>query len=411
MRFPHFTPDARRPTPDANSSSCTLISLLLHVLFIALFSLPLHASEKKDFDKELARQRHELDDLRDRLQSEQKDLANLREEKVSALGTLEKIAGNLRHTDEYLNRLETTEETLNRSLAEVKAEMAEVEKRIRERNEVMARRVRALYIGGSPDRFMMQGWESGDGDFLRKVFFMKRVLRYDRKLVEASREDAAAKQRAADKLDERLAELDKFRARKSQEKESFSRARREQEKHLAAIQTDEKIKQRALEELEENARLVNEIITALEKRRKEEQARTKKAAAVLESGTKYCLPVEGEVVSKYGLQYHATLKTTTKNLGIEIKGAAGTPVRAAVSGEVALITRIPGYGLGVILDNGSDIYTIYANLAGVKVRQGDKIKTCQELGAVSVEKGRVYFEVRKGTRTVDPGEWLKSGGK
>ena len=369
------------------------------------------AADKKDYDRELSRQRKELDELRDRLQNEQKDLANLRIEKESALGVLEKIAGNIRHTEEYLSRLETTEEALTRSLAAVEAELAEIAARIKERNEVMARRVRALYVTGGPDRFVMQGWESGSGDFLRKVFFMKRVLRYDRKLVDAGREDAQAKQRAADKLDARLAELNQFRERKSKEKETFSRARRDQEKHLATIQTDEKAKQKALEELEENARLVNEIIAALEKRRKEEQARTKKAAVVLETGTKYCLPVEGEVVSKYGLQYHATLKTTTKNLGIEIKGAAGTPVRAAVSGEVALITRIPGYGLGVILDNGSDIFTIYANLAGIKVRQGEKIKTCQELGGVSVETGRVYFEVRKGTRTVDPGEWLKSGGK
>jgi murein hydrolase activator len=242
------------------------------------------------------------------------------------------------------------------------------------------------------------------------VFFMKRVLRYDRSLVQAGREDAALKQRAAAKLNVRLAELEGFRAHKAQEKETYSRARKQQEKRLAEIQSDETAKQEALKELEENARLINDIIVALEKRRKEEQARNKKAT-VLETGSKYCLPVEGEVVSKYGLQYHSTLKTTTKNLGIEIRGQPGTAVRAAVSGEVALITRIPGYGMGVILDNGSDIFTIYANLAGIKARQGDKVRTCQELGTVSVEAGRVYFEVRKGTKTLDPSAWLKSGGK
>jgi septal ring factor EnvC (AmiA/AmiB activator) len=162
--------------------------------------------------------------------------------------------------------------------------------------------------------------------------------------------------------------------------------------------------------MEENARLINEIIASLEKKRKEDQAKKKKAT-VLETGSKYCLPVEGEIVSKYGLQFHSTLKTTTKNLGIEIQGHPGAPVRAAVSGEVALITRIPGYGLGVILDNGSDIFTIYANLAGVKVRPGDKVKTCEDIASVSAEQSRVYFEVRKATRTLDPAEWLHSSGQ
>ena len=113
-----------------------------------------------------------------------------------------------------------------------------------------AKNIIFLYMDGGPDRFVMQGWEPGHGDFLRKVFFMKRVLRYDRQLVEASREDAELKRRAAAKLDARLAELDRFRARKSQERETFTRARREQEKRLASLQSDEQAKQRALAELE-----------------------------------------------------------------------------------------------------------------------------------------------------------------
>ncbi|HKP96371.1 MAG TPA: peptidoglycan DD-metalloendopeptidase family protein [Fibrobacteria bacterium] len=373
-------------------------------------SSPAAASDKKDYDREIARQRKELDELRDRLQSEQKELEFLREKRESTLGTLDKIAGNIKHTEQYLSKLDATEETLNSSLGAVRQELREVEARIGERNNVMARRVRTLFMSGSPDRLVLRGWEAGHGDFMRKVFFMKRVLRYDRSLVDAGREDAALKQKAMSKLDARIAEVDRFRAHKAQEKETYSRARTQQERNLAAIQSDEAAKQRALQELEENARLITDIIAALEKRRKEELARNKKAT-VLETGSKYCLPVDGEVVSKYGLQYHATLKTTTKNLGIEIRGAAGAPVRAAVSGEIALITRIPGYGMGVILDNGSDFFTIYANLAGIRARQGDKVKTCQELGTVSVESGKVYFEVRKGTKTLDPSEWLRSGGK
>jgi murein hydrolase activator len=402
-----------RPERRADSTPRRLAGLGLPVLLAALLaSAPdLGAADKRDYDREIARQKKELDDLRDRLQSEQRELSRLRERKETALGTLEMLAGNIRHTEEYLARLEATEGILGKSLSSVREELGGIEARIRERNQVMAKRVRALYMEGGPDRFVMRGWEPGHGDFLRKVFFMKRVLRYDRELVEAAREDADLKRRTAGKMDARLAELSRFRARKAEERETFSRARREQEKRLAALQTDEHAKQQALAELEENARLVNEIIASLEKRRKEQEARGKKAVGVLETGSKYCLPVQGEVVSKYGLQYHATLKTTTKNLGIEIKGASGAGVRAAVSGEVALISRIPGYGMGVILDNGSDIFTIYANLAGIRVRQGDKVKTCQELGTVSTEAGRVYFEVRKGTKTLDPAEWLRSGGK
>jgi len=385
-----------------------MIRVMLVALALWAGSAP--AAPKKDFDREIARQRRELDELREKLRREQKQLESLREKKVSTLGRLEKIAAGLRTTEEYLAKLDDTEETLNKSVSAVRGELGTVEERIRDRNEVMARRVRALFVSGGPDREVLRDWEGGQGDFMRKVFFMKRVLRYDKSLVEAGREDAEAKRKALGLLNGRISELDGFRKRKAREKLTFGRARLEQQKRLAEIQSNEQAKREALKEIEENARLITEIIATLEKRRKQEAARNKQAS-VLETGAKYCLPVEGPVVSKYGLQYHSTLKTTTKNLGIEIGGKPGASVRAAVSGEVALITRIPGYGMGVILDNGSEFFTIYANLSGIRVRQGDKVRTCQDLGAVSVEAGRVYFEVRKGTRTLDPVNWLKSSGK
>ncbi len=396
-----------RPRPAARALAC--------LAACALLSLPLPARaapapEGKGFDKEIARQKRELDDLRERVEREQKALAGLKQRQTSALGRLERLAGSIRLTEEYLAKLETTERTLHSSVATAERDLAEVEARIRERNRVMARRVRVLYMRGSPDRQLLEGWEPGRGDFLRKVFFMKRVVRYDQSLLEEGRRDAAKRREALARLDARAREVASFRSRKAREKETFSRAKREQEKSLAGIQSDVASRQEALREMEENARLITEIIAALERRRKEEMARTRKAASRLESGSRFCLPVEGEVVSKYGLSYHSTLKTTTKNLGIEIQGKPGGPVRAAVSGEVALITRIPGYGMGVILDNGSEYFTIYANLAGIKVRPGGKVRTCEEIASVGTQPSRVYFEVRKGTKTLDPIVWLKSSG-
>jgi septal ring factor EnvC (AmiA/AmiB activator) len=379
------------------------------LLLAALALLPAGAAPKKGFDREIARQRRELDDLKNRLEREQKALADLKEKQAGTLGRLERLAGNIRLAEEYLAKLDAAEETLNRSLGAARAELAALEDRIGRRNEVMARRVRVLYMKGGPDRMLVEGWEPGRGDFLRKVFYMKRVVRYDRTLIEDGRKDASVRRKALRKLDERAAELARFRGHKARERETYTRAMREQERALAGIRSDVASKQRALEEMEENARLITGIIAALEKRRKEEEARTRKST-VLEKGSRYCMPVEGEVVSRYGLQYHSTLRTTTKNLGIEIQGRPGTLVRAAVSGEVALVTRIPGYGMGVILDNGSQYYTIYANLASIRVRPGDKVKTCEDLAAVSADPSRVYFEVRQGTKTLDPVKWLRSSG-
>jgi len=118
------------------------------------------------------------------------------------------------------------------------------------------------------------------------------------------------------------------------------------------------------------------------------------------------------LVSRYGLQYHATLKTKTKNLGVEFLERPGKSVLAAGAGEVVYVNGIPGYGRGVIIYNGSGIYTIYGNLSEIKVKEGDKVKGCQGIARIpfsgSKMNQRVYFEVRKEKQSLDPVKWLKS---
>jgi septal ring factor EnvC (AmiA/AmiB activator) len=80
-----------------------------------------------------------------------------------------------------------------------------------------------------------------------------------------------------------------------------------------------------------------------------------------------------------------------------------------VTGEVAMVTAIPGYGPGIILDNGSGYFTIYANLAGIKVGVGDVVNTCQDMATLAGKPGTLYFEVRRGTKTLNPETWLRSG--
>ncbi len=380
------------------------LSALVFILGILALALPTLAA-RSDFDQEIARQKQDLQALRQRLERGQQELESLKAKQSSALGAIDKLAGSIALTDTYLRKLETTEQWLDHAVHETEAEVGELSRRIRDRNALMARRVRSLYIAGGPERTLFAA-SDGEGDFLERVYFMRRILRYDAGLVTLSKADAARKRAILRRLNGRRDELQLFRDLKAREKIRFARARSDQEKDLAHLQNDMHAKNKALKEMEENEQLLNEILAGLEKRRQQELARNKKARA-LETGTKYCSPVEGPVVSRYGMHYHATLKTTTRNLGIEIEGADGAAVKAAVAGEVALITRIPGYGQGIILDNGSGYFTIYANLSAIRVRTGDKVKTCQEIAEMATEPGRLYFEVRQGTKTLDPTAWLQ----
>jgi septal ring factor EnvC (AmiA/AmiB activator) len=365
-------------------------------------------SQSSDTDKELAAQRKELNAVRARLEKEQKELSVLRSRKTATVGELRKLENNIARTNAYLLKLEATERALKASAENTRGELREIQARLNRRSRAMAKRVRMLYMAGRPeDILFIPG--VGEGDFLKRAYLVRRLIAYDRRLVVENRADMGQKEAGLRKLLVQTEEIEIFQKRKKQEVETFTRAKTDQQQTLKTLTRDEKTKAKALKQLEENARQLNAIIRQLEKRRKDQLAQGK--GRDLETGTRYCAPVQGSVVSKYGLQYHATLGTSTKNLGIEIEGADNAPVRAAVSGEVAMVTTIPGYGRGIILDNGSGYFTIYANLSGIRVSVGDAVKTCQEMAVVADNPGQVYFEVRQGTRTIDPEAWLRGSGR
>jgi septal ring factor EnvC (AmiA/AmiB activator) len=67
---------------------------------------------------------------------------------------------------------------------------------------------------------------------------------------------------------------------------------------------------------------------------------------------------------------------------------------------------LAGYGKVVVIDHGSRIHTVLAHLGTLSVEKGQSVRPGQVVGAVD-HSGRLYLEVRRGTRPVDPLAWLR----
>ena len=94
--------------------------------------------------------------------------------------------------------------------------------------------------------------------------------------------------------------------------------------------------------------------------------------------------------------------------GLELQAPVGTTVRAAAAGRVAFSDRYGSYGRLVILDHGDGFYTVYGGLGAVEVRVGDDLSREARIGSVGTDysPSALFFEVRKGTRTLEPRAWL-----
>ncbi|HET6150512.1 MAG TPA: peptidoglycan DD-metalloendopeptidase family protein [Polyangia bacterium] len=92
--------------------------------------------------------------------------------------------------------------------------------------------------------------------------------------------------------------------------------------------------------------------------------------------------------------------------GIDLRAAAGDPIRAAGEGVVRRTGPRGGYGNAVEVDHGGGVTTLYAHASEVLVSPGEKVAAQQEIGRVG-QTGRatgphLHFEVRLDDRQVDP---------
>ncbi len=74
--------------------------------------------------------------------------------------------------------------------------------------------------------------------------------------------------------------------------------------------------------------------------------------------------------------------------GMDFPAAAGTPVRAAQSGRVALAEELFFSGNTVVVDHGLGIYTFYGHLSSMRVKAGEAVEAGGVLGEVGAT-GRV----------------------
>jgi septal ring factor EnvC (AmiA/AmiB activator) len=122
-------------------------------------------------------------------------------------------------------------------------------------------------------------------------------------------------------------------------------------------------------------------------------------------------PVRGEVTSAFGKSKHPEFAAEVFRRGIEIEAPLGQEIKAVEKGRVAFADRFAGYGKMVILDHGERFFTIYAHLSEILKKTGDEIGRGEVLGLVgdsdSLAGVKLYFEMRKDGRSVDPMPWFR----
>jgi septal ring factor EnvC (AmiA/AmiB activator) len=173
------------------------------------------------------------------------------------------------------------------------------------------------------------------------------------------------------------------------------------------------VKRREVEKLN---REIERILTAVvkEKERPDYKATAVDIALSEEFGNnrgKLPWPVKrGAIVEQFGQHNHPVFKNVKLpfNNGVNISTDAGADALCVFDGVVKQVLMMPGYNQCILVQHG-DYFTFYTKLDKIYVKSGQKVKTGDALGSLTVsdDESVIHFQLWKGTVKQNPENWIR----
>ncbi len=120
----------------------------------------------------------------------------------------------------------------------------------------------------------------------------------------------------------------------------------------------------------------------------------------------FCKPLEGKLVTAYGMSYSSTYQDYRFHQGIDIFSTKDDLVKAIQDGTVASIIEDPIEGWTITINHANQLKSSYANISSPEVAVGQKVSKGQNISKVEVEKGILHLAIYSRQQGQNPLQYL-----
>ena len=361
-------------------------------------------AEGEDREQELERLRRAIQESRERVADYERQQRGL----LEAIEALDQSAAYLASEVAIAERSAQRART---RLAQIQAEAAELAAQLARTRQAMRVRAVALYQAGNVGTLRLLFAAGGLREFLSRVRALRVLLGHDADLLARHRAESEALARAEARASEQVRLRGEAEQRLRERSLELEAERGEKRSLASRVHADRTSERAALVELEKAARALEETLARLGAEPSPARAPSRGSDFAGRKGF-LASPVLGRVTQEFGRVVDADFGTQTFRSGVVFEAALGTPVQAVAPAVVRFAGWFRGYGRLVILDHGDRYFTVSGHLAELAVEVGDAVAAGEEIGKVgdtgSLAGARLYFEIRRGSEPLDPGDWLAS---
>lgn len=364
----------------------------------------------------------QVQDLQGQIDSSRLEQENWQQVIEDVSAKLKQIQADLDAANVRLQSIQTKQAEINAQIAQTQNEIVKMEAYLKTRQDVLNRRVRAIYMHGQLNYLEVILGANSFSDFANRVELLKRVIRSDYNLILEIQKQKAAIEAKKAQLEEDKWQLDALAAEAEKTRQEIAKKKAEQQKVLDAAKSNKaaaaQMEQDLNAQLASVRNLIQQRLAAAEAAR---QAAQQQAASDDEGGggsdDNYVQgtgamgwPCSGPITSPFGYRTHPIFGTTIFHAGIDIGVDYGTPIHAADSGVVVYSGWISGYGNAVIIDHGGGISTLYGHNQSLAVSEGQSVSKGSVIayaGSTGNSTGpHCHFEVDVNGSPVNPMEYL-----
>ncbi|MBO5341266.1 MAG: peptidoglycan DD-metalloendopeptidase family protein [Lachnospiraceae bacterium] len=389
--------------------------LFCFVLF-ALVSLPeqkVSANRISDLEASI----QEKEEAIDAAEKEKKELAAGLTSVENVKKELEKSKANLtayvQELDAAVAEIQTKIENLNtqiadkeKAIAETKAELKEAEQDEADQYEAMQNRMQSIYEQGDNYYLELLSDSGSFADFLNKLDYIEQLSQYDNNLLLEYKSVVEYVSLCKTQLEVEQEVLNETKKAAEAEQAAMETLIGEKEAEILAYEKDITQKEQVIAAYEAEIAEQTSVIEALEAAVAADRASL--WGERVYNGGMFCWPAPSytRISDDYGYRNHPILNVQQFHTGVDMAAPGGTPILAAYDGVVVQAAYNASMGNYVMIDHGSELYTIYMHAQKLMVSPGDEVARGEQIATVGTT-GRstgnhLHFSVRLNGSYVSP---------
>ena len=380
--------------------------MTIRITLFLLLMVAAGATAAQDSPGELAKvKERELEQVRERISELKQSMDRSATQRDRLTGELQDIEISISEQRMRIKEIEREQRfTENRKKA-LDKELMERKAHLDAESGELAAQVRAAYMSGSQEKIKLLLSQRDPATLGRLMAYYRYLNDYRadniaavmveiKRLDELRSQIAADEARLADLAQSRYAELSRLNIAQEERKALLANLRKK-------INSEGQEVDRLAAQENDLTRLIAELTSILSDYPISSEEPFSKHKGRL------TWPVAGTLVHDYG---QPRVGGKIKWNGVVLAAPRGREVRAVYHGRIAFADWLAGMGLLVIVDHGEGYMTLYGynetvlKNTGDWVAPGDVIATVGDSGGQ--QQSSVYFELRYGTKPVNPGHWV-----